>query len=107
MIVDDDDSNRTVIREVLADAGYSVVALSSLDEIRTLKERPSLLILDGSILRGNDRRLDPNVPVLIVSAATREEIEFEARASHARGYLRKPFEIDELVRLVGRHALTA
>ena len=50
LVVDDDDANRVVLREILSDAGYRIAAVASPTEARDIvrSERPALVILDVS-----------------------------------------------------------
>jgi CheY-like chemotaxis protein len=110
VVVDDDESNRSVAQEVLADAGYRVLAFKDAADLRQLSphERPALVILDGSLVTAarNTAQLR-DVPVIIVSAAFGPAIQRDATAIGARGWLQKPFEIDDLVALVQAHADTS
>jgi two-component system, chemotaxis family, chemotaxis protein CheY len=111
LVVEDEPAVLKVITLVLTDAGYRVEAaidgLDALDKIA--QERPGLIILDmrmpvmdGWEFSGQVRaRYGRTIPLLMLSAAT----DAAARASQieAEAYLEKPFDIDELARLVERH----
>ena len=109
LVVDDDDANRLVLQEILADAGYRIAAVASPSEARELvrEERPALVILDGTSPAEKQHASDlaAEVPAIVVSAIP--YIEREATRVRARAWLRKPFEIDDLLALVREHAATA
>ena len=109
LVVDDDDANRFVLREILTDAGYRIAAVASPSEAREMVrgERPALVILDGSSPAEKQHASDlaAEVPAIVVSAMP--YIEHEAARLRARAWLRKPFEIDDLLALVREHAAPA
>jgi CheY-like chemotaxis protein len=110
LVVDDDDSIRNAIREVLTDEGYSVTTApngeAALGRLRDSDRPPGLILLDlmMPVMDGwqfLDRlSTDPQlhqVPVVVLSANT---------GGPARGdvilYLRKPIDLDRLVETVDR-----
>jgi CheY-like chemotaxis protein len=109
LVVDDDDANRVVLQEILADAGYRIAAVASPSEARELvrDERPALVILDGSSPTEKAHAIDlsAEIPAIVVSAGS--YVEREADRLRARAWLRKPFEIDDLLALVREHAAPA
>ena len=104
-MVDDDDANRQVAHEVLTDAGFRVRALANATDLAQAiaDEAPSLVILDGGLSAMAKAHLLPHTPVIVVSAAYGAQIDAYASAIDARAWLRKPFDIDELVALVRQH----
>jgi len=106
LVVDDDDANRVVLREILSDAGYRIAAVASPTEARDIvrSERPALVILDvsSSAERAHASEIAAEIPAIVVSAGW--YIEHEAARLRARAWLRKPFEIDDLIALVREHA---
>lgn len=110
LVVDDDADIREGVAEVLALAGYSVITAENgraALELLSGPRLPALILLDLmmpemdgwavlSALRA-DRRLAA-VPVVILTAMER------SRAPQAAGYLRKPFDLDDLLAAVERHA---
>ena len=106
VVVDDDDANRIVAYEILSDAGFRVRTLPSTDGLRDLiaHERPSLVILDGSLTIAARAHVPRAMPVIVLSAAYGRDIERYATEIEAKAWLRKPFDVDELVSLVKEHA---
>lgn len=117
LIVDDDEEIRNALADVLEMAGFDVFQAHdgqhALDQLLALSEEqlPGLIILDlmmpvmdGSrfleLIETTYRGTLSKIPVVLSSAnahLTSKKIEF------AVGILKKPFDIDELVRVVERH----
>jgi CheY-like chemotaxis protein len=109
LVVDDDADIRRVVGEVLSDEGLRVDTAADGREAlqRAEAARPSLVILDITlpILDGYQvadrlRHQYGEVPILAVTADGRAAD--KARRVGAFAYLRKPFELAELVALVKR-----
>ncbi len=108
LVVDDDPEIREVVSWLLEDEGIAVETAS--DGPRALdcatRERPALIVLDMGLplLSGEEvaARLRAHYgeppPIIVVSADGRAAE--KATRIGARGYLHKPFDIDELMRLV-------
>jgi two-component system, NtrC family, nitrogen regulation response regulator GlnG len=110
LVVEDDPSLRTLIQEALEDVGLPVKA--AVDGWQALgwaiPERPSLVVLELRLpqLDGDEvaavlrmAHADP-VPVVVITG--REDAAEQASQMGAFAYLRKPFDMDYLVALVGR-----
>jgi CheY-like chemotaxis protein len=110
-VVDDERDIRTAVAEILTDEGYEVLDASdgaeALDKVRAF--RPQLILLDLMMpgMNGWEFRAaqqgDPDpavakVPVIVLSALGK------TGNVEAEGYLRKPFDLDELLTAVKRHA---
>ena len=112
LVVEDDPDTRLLIRMALESAGYAVDEVGTgEDALQRLEEglSPDALVLDvglpGSLdgwdVRERARDLLGDVPVVVISPETgpgdgdrADDVEF----------LRKPFEMDRLVELVGRRS---
>ncbi len=106
LLVEDDESNSAVLREVLTDAGYEVTVVDSAFGAATLVRelQPSAVLLDiGLPFRPGTELLDElksdprtaTVPVVVTSGLT-ESLTAERR-SLAAAVLSKPFPMDELL----------
>jgi len=112
LVVDDDPEIRDVVRWLLEDEGWTVeTASDGRDALeRATQVRPALIVLDMGlpILSGEEVAMRLRVyyreppPIVVVSADGRAG-EKAARIG-AAAYLPKPFDVDELARLV-RQAL--
>ncbi len=110
MVVDDDPAILDVMRMILEDDGYEVVTASSKAEVLGWAgTRPDLILLDiwlsGDSGQAICRQLkdDPTmqeIPVILVSA--NHDAEGIARESGADGFIRKPFDLDEVLDTVRR-----
>lgn len=110
LVVDDDPEIRDVVRWLLEDEGWTVeTASDGRDALeRATQARPALIVLDMGlpILSGEEVAMRLRVyyheppPIVVVSADGRAG-EKAARIG-AAAYLHKPFDVDELARLVRR-----
>lgn len=115
LVIEDDKDIRDTIVYVLEEEGYEVIAS---DNARILKKvpdlEPDLILLDNwltdwtSDLSGQQLskalKNDPatnHIPVILISAVNNlKEI---AQAGEADGYIKKPFDLTELIEVVKRH----
>jgi len=109
LIVEDEARVAELIAETLIqrshEARVAVSAAHASMMVRT--ERPDLILLDinlpdsaGTVALARLRQLRPDVPIIMLTANTNEEL---ARATLKRGavdYISKPFDIEHLVRVV-------
>jgi two-component system nitrogen regulation response regulator NtrX len=113
LIVDDEKDIRDLIGDILSDEGYAVRLAGNSDdciaEINT--EPPALMILDiwlkDSRMDGIDilkkvKRDNPDIPVVIISGHGNIEIAVAAIKQGAYDFIEKPFNIDQLMVVVGR-----
>jgi DNA-binding response OmpR family regulator len=109
LIVEDNDDLRSLLGDVLDDAGFEVRAVSNGAEALALVEawRPDAIVLDlmmpvmdgAAFLR--ERRLRPtlaSVPVLVLTAHPYHHRILDGLAPTA--VLRKPYDLDELIAAV-------
>ncbi|HUL59253.1 MAG TPA: response regulator [Anaeromyxobacteraceae bacterium] len=110
LLVEDDDDNRELMAEVLASAGYDVVAAATGSEgLRTLSERSvDVVVTDigmpgmgGLEMARAAKQIAPAVPVVVVTGwAEREDI-VSARGREVDAVLLKPVDPDALAAAVG------
>jgi two-component system, NtrC family, response regulator AtoC len=117
LIADDDDSIRSVLRELLEDEGYDVAEVASGQEVITALsapkgERPDLVIMDVRMpdktgmdvlhdLRGASRGAT-DLPIVVMTAYGTSNIAIEAMRLGAYDYLTKPFDLDDVLLTVQR-----
>lgn len=111
LVVDDDSAIRDTERQILADSGFRVVeARDGAEALRAIDiDPPALVILDvqmpgidgPTFARELHTRLR-RVPLVILTGVA--DPKREADRCNAEAYLRKPFDADELVRVVRRFA---
>src|SRR5579859_967685 len=114
LIVDDDDAIRQLLTELLIDAGYVVDQARGGREglERAAASPPDVILLDKLMPDGDGttfateyaRTSGPHAPILAL-CASRDGPEWAAKI-RAAAYVLKPFDIDELLALVARHAPT-
>ena len=106
LIVDDDPSMRTLLSEYVGQRGWRSVALPSAEEAleRFRNERPAAVLLDVVFPSGMDglealaafRRLDREVPVIVISGHGRTSTVVQAMKLGASDFVSKPFTDSEL-----------
>jgi DNA-binding NtrC family response regulator len=111
LVVDDQDSIRHFVSKALEDDGYTVRSAESVRETRQAIEQdmPDLLLLDLKLPDGTGiellreiKRLQPEVPVILMTAFGEVETAVEAMSAGAYWFVKKPFQNDELLALVAR-----
>jgi CheY-like chemotaxis protein len=108
LVVDDDDAIRDVVSTVLAEEGYVVVTAASGEEALAVLDQgePTLVMLDMRmpVMDGWEfakhlrERFDDRIPVVVMTAAV--DAAKRAEQVSAAASVSKPFDLDELVRLV-------
>lgn len=109
LLVDDDLAILEAERQVLTDHGFRVVqARDGGEALRAIDAEPPAMIvldvqmpgIDGPTFARELRTRLRRVPLVILTAVA--DPKREADRCNAEAYLRKPFDADELVRLVRR-----
>lgn len=108
LIVDDDSEILQLLKMTLETAGYDVLTARNGREFESQvkKQRPDLIVLD--IMLGEEygpdlydkllgRGLDPDVPVIFLSALAEDRPLEEPRPGHKYALLGKPFDISQLI----------
>jgi two-component system chemotaxis response regulator CheY len=107
LVVDDNPVIRVIIKGMLADHGYDVVAEAedmggALEAYKAHK--PDVVTLDFSLVKDNGlallknlRQMDSQANVLIVSGTAQGKMVDMLRAAGAAGYIPKPFTSAELI----------
>lgn len=111
LIVDDELFFLEAIDEILSGAGYDTIRAANGGEAleQIADPRVSVVVLDvrlpdmdGISVLGRIREQRPELPVIMLSASTDQEIVLEALRLGASDYLAKPLHEEELVLAVGR-----
>ena len=118
MIVDDDESVRSLLRMTLAEDEYEIDEATDGEQALRLLERavPDLVLLDwkmperhGSLVLDELKRRHPQLPVIVLTAEIAEHHRSLAEALNVDVFLTKPFSPLELLetieRLLGEHPL--
>ena len=111
LVTEDDRVQREIIGDILTQAGYSVVPKPSADAaLEALREDgPDLLItdlrmpgMDGLDLLREAKRLRPEIEVVLMTAHATVQTAVTAMKEGAADYLEKPFDKDDLLRVIER-----
>jgi putative nucleotidyltransferase with HDIG domain len=112
LVVDDDGSIRDLVTAILSGAGYDCRTLSSGEEaLAALQQgqRYELLLsdlamegMDGFALLDQVHKIDPNMPVVMVTAVDDLSVALSAIHNGAYDYLLKPFQREQLLASVHR-----
>jgi len=114
VVVEDDPDIREVLQEMLDSGGHRVLTASNGREALDVLDRvasPCLVLLDlmmpvmsgFAFLEELQQRPDKaRVSVLLISANA--QVEQAARGKGVVGFVRKPFDLDDVLALVDRHA---
>lgn len=115
LFVDDDVALGNIVTMALADLGYEIHYQSSLTAIKSVVRElmPDIIVLDVEIGRKNGidmtpelKMIAPEVPVLFVSSHVDSSEVVRALNAGGVAYLKKPFEIEELVAYISRHTVS-
>lgn len=112
LVIDDDKYILEVVETILTNEGYNIETISDWPEVfgKIKLYKPDLIILD-IFISGSDGRVickelkksktTVNIPVILFSASNR--LEAYTKDSNAQGYLKKPFEVTDLLEIVREH----
>ena len=114
LIVDDSRTSRKILRSIVEDAGHDVVgeAMDGQDGVNKYKEmRPDLVTLDITmpVMDGLEalkciREVNAEAKVIMVTAAGQQNKMIDAIKLGATEFVTKPFEPDEIVKMVNKLA---
>lgn len=109
LVVDDEQSHRTMLKAVLSKEGYEVSeADDGTSAIKAVENDPFDLVLmdirmtdmDGIEALGEIKKISPSMPVIMMTAYASIKTAVETLKSGAYDYLTKPLDIDELKILI-------
>ncbi len=110
LLLDDDETFGTALRELLHDDGHAVRAYRSIAELPPLRELPPLaaMITDYQLGGGEDglsfaqrfHAAHPEAPVILVTAFATDYLTQAVAALPYVSLLRKPFHYEDLHRLL-------
>lgn len=109
LVVDDEESVRVILKQMLEQGGYSAEVASNGEEaLAILKKSPfdmlisdiNMPVMDGVALLSKSKDLYPKMPVIFVTAYGKDKIIMEAMKVGLADYIEKPFRIDDVNRIV-------
>ncbi len=111
LVIEDESNIQKLTKANLTASGYQVLVADNGEKGLELAEleRPNLILLDLRmpgmsgwdvlmVLKANQKLR--RIPVIIMTATVPEAEEYKIRGMRARGYLVKPFDVEELLRQV-------
>lgn len=112
LVIDDDQGIVDVIKIILEEHGFVVSVCTDSDQVLGFvkKNVPDLMLLDILMYGKNgveiirllrNTKLARDIPIIMMSAS--EDTRVIASRSGANGYIEKPFNIDDLVKIVRKH----
>ena len=114
LVVDDEESIRNIVSEVLNEAGYEVTCASNGEEaLETFRRNPFSLVLadikmdgmSGIQLLEEIKKIQPDTQVVIMTSYVSMDTALSAMRSGAYDYVIKPFEDLELISAVSDRAI--
>ena len=114
LVVDDDKIIREIVVDLMQSNGFATIqAIDGEDgEKKAKDEKPDLIILDVVMPKKNGYQICrdlkksdeyKHIPVILLTAKDQDSDKFWGRKQGADEYLTKPFDEDELVKLVKKY----
>lgn len=108
LIADDEEGVREVAKEILQEAGFTVLTAENgqiavdlfqqHEEVRAVILDLTMPVLSGKETYHKMRALRPHIPILLSSGYTEQDINVQFSGSAPDGFLQKPFGPDGLIR---------
>ena len=111
LVADDDASIRTIVSQALARSGYEVRVTGTAATLwRWVQAGEGDLIITDVVMPDENafellpriKKIRPNLPIIVMSAQNTFMTAIKASERGAYDYLPKPFDLKELVSIVGR-----
>ncbi|MGQ9619634.1 MAG: response regulator, partial [Bacteroidales bacterium] len=114
LIIDDDPETRLLIKIIMRDTRITVIeavcGIEALDLFIKFSQTIFLVILDirlpvcdGWTLICKFRKINPQVPVITVSAIFPQELALKSKLAGVEGYISKPFRLNELRQIIASY----
>ena len=114
LIVEDQEDNRTILRDVLSTVGYELIeALNGEDGVKLAQsERPDLILMDIQLPKMDGYEATQQIksiaelktiPIIAVTSYALSGDEAKARAVGCDGYIAKPFSPREVLAKVRKY----
>ncbi|MCR5797369.1 MAG: response regulator [Eubacterium sp.] len=110
LIVDDSRTSRRILKNILTENGYEVIAEAENGQVgyeKYIESRPDLVtlditmpVLDGLGSLEKIMELDPNANVIMVTAAGQKSKMVDAIKMGASEFIQKPFEPDQILSVI-------
>ena len=111
LVAEDEDSNYELVKIVLANRYRLLRAQNGIEAVTYCEEeKPDLILMDIRMpdMNGLDatriiKEVNPDIPVVALSAYAFDENIREARSAGCDGFLAKPFRVEDLIEVVSKH----
>ena len=114
LIVEDQEDNRTILRDVLSTVGYELIeALNGEDGVKLAQnERPDLILMDIQLPKMDGYEATQQIksiaelktiPIIAVTSYALSGDEVKARAAGCDGYIAKPYSPREVLAKVRKY----
>ena len=111
LVAEDEDSNYELVKIVLANRYRLLRAQNGIEAVTCCEEeKPDLILMDIRMpdMNGLDatriiKEVNPDIPVVALSAYAFDENIREARSAGCDGFLAKPFRVEDLIEVVSKH----
>ncbi len=111
LLVEDEDGLRIAVSKMLGKRGFSVIEACdgsvAIDVLRSKKSEIDVILLDMTIpgipsreVIAEAQRIRPNVKVILTTAYSREMAARSFKAPQVKGFIRKPYQVGDLVHLL-------
>jgi CheY-like chemotaxis protein len=109
LVVEDEEMHRIILNRVLESKGYFVLDASNgaegLEVMRTLKVDLAIVDLEMPVMDGMEftkwvKEINPNFPVIIVTAHAANFSPQDILAANVEAFLQKPIVTDELLSII-------
>jgi len=109
LVIEDDEEMRALLRDVIEEEGFQTASVNNGSEAfrKLAKESFDLIITDvrmpgltGLEILPGIKKLQPDAPIIVITAFGSEEIQQKALGRGANAYLEKPIHFDKLRTLI-------
>jgi two-component system cell cycle sensor histidine kinase/response regulator CckA len=111
LMVEDEETLRMSVSKMLRRAGFSVIEAAdgstAIDLFRSYKDDVDVVLLDMTIPGASSqevmlqaRRIRPGIKIILTTAYSREMVALSPDGPQIDGFIRKPFQVGEVVRLL-------
>jgi two-component system alkaline phosphatase synthesis response regulator PhoP len=111
LVIDDQESMRSIISQMLKDKGYAVVAAADGEEgLKLFSQKPELIDLviadvnmpkkDGFEVLRTIKSSRPQTPVILMTGANEDMAKYFGKEFKADGIINKPFAVEETLNTI-------
>ncbi len=113
LIIDDNPDIRHILKDIIEDSGFKTRIAANYNQALTEidKKLPDVAIIDVKLDKGDNdgiellshiKKINPDIPVIIISGHANIEMAIKSLQSGAFEFIEKPFDKDRLINFVNR-----